>query len=215
MADFVPLEKSIHRATLLAAAVCSVLLVITIGSLAAAVHLAWKVRQSSAAMPVLVVPGAIAGVYAPGLSEESLRGAARYLAGLGTNFGGPGSMEQRFDELESLASPRYLPHLQRARQELRRDVQNQGQARAFYGTPGQEQLTQVAPGRFEYSQQGERRVFAGGLAMEERRCIVRLTLVQASASRQSPLGIALDRFEVVDLPAAAASEAAGKQTERR
>jgi hypothetical protein len=218
MADFVPLERSIHRATLLAAAVCSVLLVITIGSVAAAVHLAWQVRRSSSAMPVLVVPGAIAGVYSPGLSQESLRGAARYLAGLGTNFGGPPAMEQRFDELESFASPRYLPLLQRARAQLRRDVQSQGQARAFYGTPGREQLTQVAPGRFEYSQEGERHVFAGGLAMEQRSCIVKLTLVQAAASQQSPLGIALERFEVVDLPAAlpavAATAAAVKEAER-
>jgi hypothetical protein len=204
MADFISLEKSIRRFTLLASGACAVLLLVAVASLASALHLAWSVRQAAGRLPVVVVPGAIAGAYAPGLNEESLRGAARYLAGLGTNFGGPTAMEERFDELETFASPRYLPRLQAARAALRRDVQSQGQARVFFAVPGHDRLSQSAPGRFEFSQEGERRVFAGGLPMEERHCIVRLSLVQAAPSQHSPLGLALESFEVQDLDSAPA-----------
>lgn len=204
MADLPSLERSIRRFTLLASGACAVLLLVAAASLAVALRLAWSVRQSAAQLPVVVVPGAIAGVYAPGLNEESLRGAARYLAGLGTNFGGPAGMEQRFDELESFASPRYLPRLQSARAALRRDVLAQGQARVFYPRPGSERLTQSAPGRFDFSQEGERRIFAGGLPMQERTSVVRLSLVQSAPSQKSPLGLALDSFEVQDLGSAPA-----------
>jgi len=200
MPDFVSLERSIRRSTILAAGVCAGLLAVSIGSLAFAVHQAWQVRQAAARLPVLVVPGAIAGIYAPGRSEESIKGLARYLAGLATNFSGLTSMDQRFDELESFASAAYLPQLRLARQALRHDVETQGQARSFLGTPGHEELKQIEPGRFEYTVQGQRIVYASGLLLESREATLRLRLSPASPSRADPLGLSLESFEVADLP---------------
>jgi hypothetical protein len=205
MSDFVSLEMSIRRSTQLAAGVCAVLLIITIGSVGFAVQSAWKARQAAAGLPVLVIPGAVAGVYSPGLPEESVRGVARYLAGLGTNFSGTAGLDERFNELESFASAGYLPRLQQARRLLRHEVETQNQARVFYGAPGHEDLVQGAPGRFEYSLQGQRLVYAGGLPMDQRESIVKLTLARAAPSRRNPVGIVLERFEVGDLPMTAAS----------
>jgi len=201
MSDFVSLERAIRRSTLLASAVCAALLLVSIFSVGFAVHTTWKVRQAAANSPVLVVPGAVAGVYAPGLTEETIRAVARYLAGLGTNFSGLASMDERFDELERFASPGYLPRLQQARSVLRNDVETQGQARVFFGSPGREQLRQSEPGHFEYQSQGRRQVYASGLPMDTRDCVVQLGLTLGPSSQRNPAGIALDRFEVRDLRA--------------
>src|SRR5882757_5185120 len=198
MVDFVRLEDSIRRSTLLAAGVCGVLLFITIASLAFAICTAWGARQSAVRMPVLVVPGAVAGVYSPGLTEDNVRAAARYLTGLGTNFSGVHGMDQRFDELETFASPEFLPRLQAARLALRRDVETQNQARVFYGVPTSERLGQIAPGRFEYAIRGQRVVYASGLTMDSRGAVVSLRLALGTPSDRNRVGIMLDGFEVSD-----------------
>jgi len=198
MADFLRLEASIRRSTQLAAAVCAVLMMITFGSLAFTVYTVWSARQAATRLPVLVVPGAIAGVYSPGLTEENVRGAARYLAGLGTSFSGVHGMDLRFDELESFASPEFLPRLQAARMALRRDVETQNQARVFYGAPTSERLGQIAPGRFEYAIRGQRVVYASGLTMDSRGAIVSLRLALGTPSDRNRVGILLDGFEVSD-----------------
>jgi hypothetical protein len=202
MADFVRLEESIRRSTLLAAGVCAVLLLITICSLTFAGCTVWGVRQVAARLPVLVVPGAIAGVYSPGLTEENVRGAARYLAGLGTSFSGVRGMDQRFDELESFASPEFLPRLQAARAALRRDVETQNQARVFFGASGSERLGQTTPGRFEYAIRGQRVVYASGLTMDSRGAVVSLKLALGTPSEKNRVGILLDGFDVTDTPSA-------------
>ena len=171
---------------------------ITFGSLAFTVYTVWSARQAATRLPVLVVPGAIAGVYSPGLTEENVRGAARYLAGLGTSFSGVHGMDLRFDELESFASPEFLPRLQAARMALRRDVETQNQARVFYGAPTSERLGQIAPGRFEYAIRGQRVVYASGLTMDSRGAIVSLRLALGTPSDRNRVGILLDGFEVSD-----------------
>jgi hypothetical protein len=198
MADFIQLEQAIRRSTTLAAGVCAVLLLITIGSLTLAVCAVWGARQSAARMPVLVVPGAVAGVYSPGLTEDNVRAAARYLTGLGTNFSGVHGMDQRFDELETFASPGFLPRLQAARLALRRDVETQNQARVFYGVPTSERIAQTSPGRFEYAIRGERVVYASGLTMDSRGTTVRLKLALGPPSEKNRVGVLLDGFEVSD-----------------
>ncbi len=198
MADFLRLEASIRRSTQLAAAVCVVLMMITFGSLAFTVYTVWSARQAATRLPVLVVPGAIAGVYSPGLTEENVRGAARYLAGLGTSFSGVHGMDLRFDELESFASAEFLPRLQAARMALRRDVETQNQARVFYGAPSSERLGQIAPGRFEYAIRGQRVVYASGLTMDSRGAVVSLRLALGTPSDRNRVGILLDGFEVSD-----------------
>jgi len=202
MTDFVRLERAIQRSTVLAAGVCAVLLLITVGSIVLAVCTVWSARQSFTRMPVLVVPGAIAGVYSPGLTEDNVRSAARYLTGLGTCFSGVHSMDQRFDELEAFASAGFLPRLQTARSNLRRDVETQNQARVFYGVPASERLAQISPGHFEYVIRGQRVVYASGLTMDSRGTVVSLKLALGSPSERNRVGVLLDEFEVIDSPTA-------------
>jgi hypothetical protein len=198
MNDFVSLEQAIRRSTVLAAGVCAVLLLITIASVSVAACSAWGVRQTSMRMPVLVVPGAVAGVYSPGLTEDNVRAAARYLVGLGTSFSGVRGMDQRFDELEAFASPKFLPRLQAARSVLRRDVETQNQARVFYGSPERERLAQTSPGRFEYTISGRRIVYASGLTMDSRGATINLKLALGPPSEKNRIGVLLDGFEVSD-----------------
>jgi hypothetical protein len=209
MSDFIRLEQAIRRSIALAGCVCAVLLLITIGSLSLAICTVWSARQSAARMPVLVVPGAVAGVYSPGLTEDNVRSAARYLTGLGTSFSGVRGMDQRFDELESFASPQFLPRLQAARLALRRDVETQNQARAFFAEPESERFRQQSPGSFEYAIRGLRVVYASGLTMDSRSSVVSLKLALGAPSQKNRVGVLLDGFEVSDLPAttrAAASQ---------
>lgn len=205
MSDFTALERAIRTSTVLAAGVSAVLLVITIGSLTFAVCVVWGSQQATARMPILVVPGAVAGIYSPGLTEDNVRAAARYIAGLGTSFSGVRGMDQRFDELEVFASPEFLPRLQAARSTLRRDVETQNQARVFYGMPSSEHLAQVAPGRFEYAIHGQRVVYASGLTMDSHTTKLNIKLTLGAPSERNRIGVLLDGFEVMDEDAGAHS----------
>lgn len=199
MRDFRTLESAIHRSTLLAAGACAALLAIAVSSLAYAFLAAGNAREVGARMPVLVVPGAIAGVYTPGLTEDNIRATARYLASLATNFTGSTGFRERFDELEAFASPQFLPSLQRARRVLQHDVETQNQARAFFASGASEQLQQADGGRFDYRVQGERVVYSSGVPMDNRRSEVHLRLRWGAPSRHNQAGIVLEGFEVSDV----------------
>jgi len=150
-----------------------------------------------------VVPGAIGGVYSPGLTEENVRATARYLSTLATNFSGSQGFRERFDELESFSSTQFLPALQRARAALQRDVETQNQSRTFFATPGTEKMRESEDGHFDYSVAGERVVYASGLPMDSRGSEVHLRLRWGSPSQRNRAGIVLESFAVADLPPAA------------
>jgi hypothetical protein len=207
MSDFGHLEQAIRGSTVLAAWVCAILLLVAISSLTFAGCTIWGVHRATARMPVFVVPGAVAGVYSPGLTEDNVRAAGRYLAGLGTSFSGVLGMDQRFDELEAFASPEFLPRLQAARSTLRRDVETQNQARAFYGIPSSERLSQMAPGRFEYTVRGQRVVYASGLTMDSHGTKLNLKLALGTPSDRNRVGVLLDGFDVIDEDAASRASA--------
>jgi hypothetical protein len=211
MHDFTSLEAAMHRAVLLAAGVCIALLAMTIASLAFAITTAGSAREAVSRMPVLVVPGAFGGIYSPGLTEENVRAAARYLAMLGTNFGSARSFQERFDELETFASPSFLPQLQQARAALHRDVETQNQARSFFAFPLTEQLQQPSPGQFAYAIRGERTVYASGLPMDTQQSEIRLRLRWGHPSTRNRAGIVLDGFDVADLPVSASESASTRK----
>jgi hypothetical protein len=199
MQDFSSLELAMHRAVLLSGSACLALLAITIASLAFAVAEGSRAHELGLRMPVLVVPGAVGGVYSPGLSEDNVRASARYLSSLATNFGSPRSFHERFDELETFAAAPYLPQLQAARRGLQHDVETQGQARSFVAAPGSEQLQQVRPGHFVYRVRGERVVYAGGLPMDRRPSETQLLLQWGTPSERNRAGVFLEGFSVADL----------------
>jgi hypothetical protein len=189
-----------RRNTLLAATVCLALLVIAVASLAFAFTAAGNAREFGSRMPVMVVPGAIGGVYSPGLTEENIRATARYLTTLATNFNGSKNFREHFDELETFAAPQFLQGLQRARGELQRDVETQSQSRTFFATVGTERLRQIDGGQYDYLVAGERVVYASGLPMDSRQSEVHLRLHWGSPSVRNRAGIVLDGFDVKDTP---------------
>lgn len=207
MQDFNTLDAALRRNHRLAAAVCLALLGVTIASLGFSFAIACNARQVGLRMPVLVVPGAIGGIYSPGLTEENVRATARYLTDLATNFSGVTGFRQRFDELESFAAPQFLANLQQARALLARDVDTQNQSRIFFAAPDTEHLTQTEPGVFEYSIDGERVVYSSGLAMDHHRSQVHLHLLWGIPSERNRAGIVLTGLDVRDTAAARAGMA--------
>jgi hypothetical protein len=200
MPDFDRLEHSIVQALRLCVATCAVLLTVTIVSLWFAASLAGSVREASLRAPVVVVPGAVGGTYTPGVTEETIRGIARYLVGLATNFSGAHGFDVRFDELETFVAPQYLPQLQAARRALRHDVESQNQARTFIATPGDEDLRRLEDDVFEYAARGERAVYASGLPLDVWPATVRLRLRVGSPTSANRTGVLIDRFDVTDGP---------------
>jgi hypothetical protein len=215
MPDFTSLEKAMHRAVLLAGGVCLALIAMSVACLTFAFVVAGNARDVGARMPVLVVPGAVSGVYSPGLTEDNVRATARYLAGLATNFGSGKSFEERFDELETFSAPTYLAKLQEARATLHRDVETQNQARSFFPSPGTESLHQDSPGRFTYAIRGERIVYASGLPMTSRESEVRLQLLWSAPSNRNRTGILLEGFDVTDSTPGAPAEGAAHAMQRQ
>lgn len=211
MPEFAVLERAMQRSIVLASSVCVALLGITIASLSYAFMAGNSLREAGARAPVLVVPGAVGGIYSPGLTEQNLRDTARYLTSLATNFGSARSFHERFDELETFCAPTFLPALQSARQRLERDVESQNQARSFFAAPGSERFRQTRPGHFAYAVRGERTVFSSGLPMDNRASEARLYLQWGAPSQRNRSGVFLEGFEITDLGeggAAATLEAA-------
>ncbi len=198
MAEFRTLEQAIHRAITLAATSGVALFAIATASMVFAVRTADSARELVRHMPVFVVPGAIGGVYTPGITEEQMRATARYLTNLATNFGGPRSFAERFDELETFAAPRFLPALRLARSGLQRDVEAQNQSRTFFARPDTESLRRIGADRYEYTVDGARTVYASGLPMNRNRCRIQLQLRWGSPSERNRAGIVLEDFNVVD-----------------
>jgi hypothetical protein len=207
MTDFDRLEHTLQQALWLGAAAVGVLFAVTLASLWFAAGMVGAARDAAARTPVVVVPGAVGGTYTPGLTEETIRGVARYVVGLATSFSGTHGFDVRFDELEGFAAARYLPRLQAARRALRHDVESQNQARTFVALPDSERLAQVEPGVFDYSVRGERAVFASGLRLDAWQSTVSARLRVAAPSAGNRTGVALENFEVVDSPRAAPTTA--------
>ncbi|HUN92451.1 MAG TPA: hypothetical protein VMU33_10365 [Burkholderiaceae bacterium] len=207
--DFDRLEQAIARSFWLGGAAVLVLLAVAAGCAWLALGFAGSLRDAAQHTPVLVVPGAVGGVYTPGIAEEAIRGAARYLAGLATSFSGVHGFDLRFDELESYASPRYLAQLQAARRALRHEVETQNQARTFIATPGAEVMTQVEPGLFDYVARGERAVFASGLPLDTWHSTVHLRLRAEAPSASNRTGVVIEAFDVRDEPRPIAAASPG------
>lgn len=199
MADFAVLESSIRRNTLLAATSGLFLAIVTIASLVIAVSALGNASDVRQRMPVMVVPGAVGGIYTPGLTEESVRALGRYLTTLATNFNGVRSFNERFDELETFAAQAFIPALLHARAELQKDVETQNQSRTFFATPGTEKLAPTPNGGFDFFVEGDRMVLASGILMDTRRSEVHLRLRWGSPSRRNPSGVVLEGFDVRDL----------------
>jgi hypothetical protein len=162
------------------------------------------ITRLSTERPVMVVPGAVAGEYIAGLSEENLVLAARYLAALGTVFT-TANVDARLGELEGYASPTFLPRLQEAGERLRAEVRSQNQSRSFVFDRGTERLTRSGE-FYVYEASGARAFFSGGFVMQQDTGTVRLRFRLGSPDARNKLGVLLEDVTISGAtPTAAAS----------
>lgn len=164
------------------------------------------ITRLSTERPVMVVPGAVAGEYIAGLSEENLVLAARYLASLGTVFT-TANVDARLSELEAYASPAFLPRLQEASERLRAEVRSQNQSRSFIFDRGQERLTRMGE-HYAYEATGARAFFSGGFVMQQDSGTVRMRFRLGAPDSRNKLGVLL---EDVTISAAAPLVAQGNK----
>jgi len=148
------------------------------------------ITRLSTERPVMVVPGAVAGEYIAGLSEENLVLAARYLASLGTVFT-TANVDDRLRELEGYASPTLLPRLQEAGERLRAEVRSQNQSRSFIFDRGQERLTRSGE-HYLYEVTGSRAFFSGGFVMQQDSGTVRMRFRLGAPDSRNKLGVLLE-----------------------
>lgn len=171
-------------------------LLAAVSLLAAAAQFALSLRKDdtitrlSTERPVMVVPGAVAGEYIAGLSEENLVLAARYLASLGTVFT-TANVDARLAELEGYASPTFLPRLQEAGERLRAEVRSQNQSRSFVFDRAVERLTRSGE-YYVYEATGARAFFSGGFVMQQDSGSVRLRFRLGAPDARNRLGVLLE-----------------------
>jgi hypothetical protein len=197
--DFSTLESAIHRAYVLIGLVMLAMCITTATALFFAAEHADTLRQLSQHLPVLVVPGAVGGIYSPGLTDDQIKATARYLANLATNFSGIHSFRERFDELETFADPSYLPRLQGARHRLEHDVDTQSQARTFFAQPQTETFSHVAGEQFSYRVRGDRSIYSSGLPLDRHESELNLVLAWGTPSDRNRAGVVLKSIDITDL----------------
>ncbi len=159
------------------------------------------IARLSTERPVMVVPGAVAGEYIAGLSDENLLLAARYLASLGTVFT-TANIDERLRELEGYAAPAFLPRLQEAGERLRAEVRSQNQSRSFVFDRAQERLSRVGE-HYLYEAAGARAFFSGGFVMQQDAGSVRLRFRLGAPDVRNKLGVLLEDVTIAAVPAAA------------
>lgn len=160
------LNKSIRRMTQVMFIFGGVASVLAISSIFALFRSQAALERAVNERAVMVVPGAVAGEYIAGLSEENLKGVARYVAQLGTSFT-PSNFRVRMDELRSFAESSYLPTLSNETKRLEMEVTAQAQGRYFLPDTASEKLTVVGINEFEYTTTGTWSFSAGGLALTQ------------------------------------------------
>ena len=163
--------------------------VVAFGSSIFAVHRAQSILERAInERPVIVVPGAVAGEYIAGISEENLKGAGRYLAQLGTSFTAA-NFRARMDELQGFADANYLPAISNDVRALEGEVLAQAQGRFFMADLNTEKLTVKGANLFEYTATGPWIFTAAGLLLSEDRGTVTVTFYLGRPSEKNKYGL--------------------------
>ena len=146
--------------------------------------------------PVMVVPGAVAGEYISGLSEENLKGVARYVGQLGSSFT-PSNFRVRMDELLTYADVSYQPTLGNETKQLESEVVAQAQGRFFMPDTGTERFTVLGPNLFEYSAKGPWSFMAGGLALSQDQGEVIVKFKLGQPDQRNKYGFKIIKFTAI------------------
>ena len=146
--------------------------------------------------PVMVVPGAVAGEYVAGLSEDNLKGLGRYMGQLATSFTSA-NFKDRMQELKFFAYAGYLPVLSNTVQSLEVEIIAQSQGRFFIPDLGSEKLVVLGPNLFEYRASGPWIFSAAGLPLSEDRATVSVRFYLGRPSEKNRYGLQLKQLEAV------------------
>ncbi|CAM8641269.1 Pilus assembly TraE [Comamonadaceae bacterium] len=191
------LNKSIRRMTVIMCVFGGIATVQSVSATFALFRSQAALERAVNERAVMVVPGAVAGEYIAGLSEENLKGVARYVAQLGTSFT-PANFRARMDELLSFADSAYQPTLSSEIKNLEMEVVAQSQGRYFLPDSKSEQIAVLNNNEFEYTATGTWAFAAGGLALSKDdtgRIVVRFRLGQPD--RLNKYGFKILRYSAV------------------
>jgi hypothetical protein len=160
-------------------------------------RLALGLRELARDQPIRVVPGAAAGIYAPGLTNENLLNAIRYVQELGANLT-PATASSRLAELERYCAPRFLPKYRAERERRLTEITQQAQSRLFV-REGEEQLVRDDQGVYHYAVRGPWQIHSGSVPMNEAMHAFRLSFIVGSPDKENPYGLQLLSYDVVQL----------------
>lgn len=190
------LQQLLHRLMLVVVGFAAVATVATISATVAVFKAQAALERTANERPVMVVPGAVAGEYVAGLSEDNLRGLGRYMAQLATSFTSA-NFRDRMQELKYFADASYLPVLTNNVQSLETEIAAQSQGRFFIPDLGSETLVVLGPNLFEYRASGPWTFSAAGLALSEDRANVSVRFYLGRPSEKNRYGLQLKQLEAV------------------
>jgi hypothetical protein len=157
-------------------------------------YLTFEVRSLARELPVRVVPGALPGVYAAGLTRESVAKHCAYLASLGSTYT-PGSFDARIGDLRHYMAPHALMQFDTALKKTREEILTHKQSRFFVSKPGAV-ITRLDGDGFAYRAQGDWTFLEGSIALPARPATIDIVLHPAAPDDANPYGTTIDRFEL-------------------
>jgi hypothetical protein len=157
-------------------------------------YLTLEVRALARELPVRVVPGALPGVYAAGLTRESVAKHCAYLASLGSTYT-PGNFDARVGELRHYMAPHALVQFDSALKKTREEIMTHKQSRFFVPKPGVV-ITRVDGDGFAYRAEGDWTFLEGSIALPARPATIDIVLHPAAPDDTNPYGTTIDRFEL-------------------
>ena len=187
--------KGIAKTLFMAKLTLAVMGLMIIGLIFSQFQLTNKISDLSEKRPVMVIPGAAAGVYTPGLAKENVVNVARYLSSLATNFT-PQTMAKKYEELRSYMAPSYLTDFDVAKNALAKEVQVQLQSRAFVADPGGDKLTGDENQGYVFESNGVWTFYSGSLVMNSVHSTILIHFQTIAADKDNPYGVQIRRIEL-------------------
>ena len=160
-------------------------------------RLAYQFHDLAMNQPIRVVPGAAAGVYAPGLTNENVLNAIRYVQQLGANIT-TATVKSRLEELERFCSPSFLPKFRAERDKRLEEIGQQSQSRLFV-RDGDEGLVRDDKQIYHYTVTGPWEIRSSSVLMSEIRHQFHLQFIVGTPDKENPYGIQLLGYDVVQL----------------
>ncbi len=190
------LEVIKHRLGLQAFAIAALSIALIVAVVVNA-QIGFRVVNMAQNLPVRVVPGAAAGVYAPGVTEENVLGAIRYVQGLGGNLT-PSTARKRLEEMESYCAPEFRPKFRAEAQRLLSEITAQQQSRSFT-RDSDEEFTRDTKGIYTFRVAGPWLFTSGNVVMSQFRHQFSIQFSIGSPDQSNPYGIQLLAFDTVAL----------------